>query len=350
MKRRLSFLLALLLLLGGLTACTRYPQETITEPPAETQAPAETADPIGPDAPAETEAPAEASAELADPHPLLWKVTDAEGRTLYLFGTIHVGDARSSAVLSRVTPVLDSCDALAVEFDTLAYAQDTQKAVSDLQQFLLTDGSSISDYLPEEQVRRASDLMQEAGLYPSLFSRYNLAMWSSLLDSAILMTRTELKEEYGMDGLLLRHAHDREIPVLEVESPDFQMSLLNSFDDEINRLSITYKLDHLDEYAAGTAELYELWLSGDRDLLWNKLIEEDETEAADYTEEQLALMEDYNTRMLDERNLGMRDKALSYLSEGKTVFFAVGAAHMANEGGLVQLLQNAGCTVEPIEY
>ena len=58
----------------------------------------------------------------------------------------------------------------------------------------------------------------------------------------------------------------------------------------------------------------------------------------------------YNRALLDERNLGMRDKALEYLASGQTVFFAVGAAHMADEVGLVYLLSEAGCTVAPFDY
>ena len=46
----------------------------------------------------------------------------------------------------------------------------------------------------------------------------------------------------------------------------------------------------------------------------------------------------------------MRDRALEFMASGQTVFFAVGAAHMANAVGLVQLLQDAGCTVEPFVY
>ena len=72
--------------------------------------------------------------------------------------------------------------------------------------------------------------------------------------------------------------------------------------------------------------------------------------SADYTEEQIALIEDYNRRLLDDRNLGMFDRAVEYLGSGQTVFFAVGAAHMANGVGLVQLLTDAGYTVEEVNY
>ena len=67
-------------------------------------------------------------------------------------------------------------------------------------------------------------------------------------------------------------------------------------------------------------------------------------------DEQKALVEDYNDQMLTQRNLGMRDRALEWMEAGDKVFFAVGAAHLMDEDGLVALLRAEGYTVEQIEY
>ena len=362
MKRWIAILLALVMLFS-LASCTRHPQQPEIEPPVEesaapetpapTEIPAPTEAPIPTETPSPTEAPVptEPPAAAASASPLMWKVTDADGHTLYLFGTIHVGDERNDAVLDRVSSVLDSCDALAVEFDTVAYEQDTKRAMNDLAQYVLTDGSLITDYMPDELYQRACELLEKAGLYPAIFNRYNLAMWAQLLDSAMLMQYSDLDSEKGMDSLLIRRAYEKEIPVLDVESSEFQMNLLNSFDNELYLLQIEAALDGADSYGEDLHSMYELWLSGDRDAFWALLAGDEEDDVSgDYTEEQIALIEDYNRKLLDERNLGMRDRALEYLASGDTVFFAVGAAHMANDVGLVQLLSEAGCTVEPCEY
>jgi uncharacterized protein YbaP (TraB family) len=281
----------------------------------------------------------------------MWRVTGGEGHTLYLFGTIHVGDKRNKTVMEKITPVLDSCDALAVEFDAVAYAKDSQQMMKDMEQYLLTDGSVVSDYMPEELYQRSYELLDRAGLFPGVFSYYNLAWWTQMVDSAMLMVYTDLDSEKAMDSMLIYHAYDREMPVLEVESSEFQMSLLNSFDDELYLMMIEDALESAETYGSDLGELYELWLSGDRDTFWTYLADDESGgDAGDYTEEQIALLEDYNRKLLDERNLGMRDRAMEYLASGKTVFFAVGAAHMANEAGLVQLLTDAGYAVETVAY
>lgn len=372
MKRLIAALLAFLLLLS-LSACGNKPQSgpadelpaahhaseateapASTDEPAPTEEPALTEEPVPTEEPAPTEepVPTEAPVELGDQVPMMWKVTDAEGHELYLFGTIHVGDERNKEVLFRVSQVLDYCDALAVEFDIVAYQNDMTAMMNDMMQYVLTDGSVISDYMPEELYQRSYDLLQQAGLFPSLFKSYNLAMWYQMVDSAAILVCGSLDADMGMDNLLIQHAYDCAIPVLDVESGSFQMSLLNGFDNELYLILIEESLDSLESFDEQLVEMYELWLSGEQDSFWAMITGEEDSEedAAAYTEEQIEMILDFNRKLLDERNLGMRDKALEYLASGKTVFFAVGAAHMANEAGLVQLLTDAGCTVERVDY
>ena len=280
--------------------------------------------------------------------PLMWRVTDNDGHTLYLFGTIHIGDERTDAVIQRVSAVLDKCDALAVEFDSVAYQKNTQQMISDLTQYVLI-GSTITDYLPEDIYNQAYDLLNKAGLTPGIFKMYNMAWWAQLVDSAMVITCSDLDPDKGADGLLINRAYDKGMEVLEVESSSFQMSMLNSFDNELYLMMIEESLNNKENYKNDLDTLYELWLSGDKDALWTFISDENEEET-EYTEQQLAMLKDYNRVVVDDRNLGMRDKAIEYLKSGKTVFFAVGAAHMANEKGIVKLLSDAGYTVEPFSY
>lgn len=332
--------------LPGLPAFTAAPAAPALTTPAPT-APAPTTP-----APAETHAtgPEETSRpELpsGEVHPMLFHVTGPEGQEGYLFGTIHVGDARIDTVLELLKPYLDRCDALAVEFDLLAYEKDLGAQMKSMTQFVLTDGSKASDHMPEELFQRASALLSEAGLIPNLMQSYNLAMWSQLVEQAAVMTRSSYNSETGMDRSLIQYCYEKQIPVRDVESAEFQYSLLAGFSDELNLLLIESTLDNLDTYGESIDELYNAWLSGDYARIVEVLNEETE-EDEELTEEQIALLEDYNDKLLTQRNLGMRDKALEWLKAGDKVFFAVGAAHLVDEGGLVELLRAEGCTVEQI--
>lgn len=358
MKKTISMLVAAILILSLLftaVSCGKDNTAESTAEPVSTEEPALTEEPAATETPTETEEPTEETAmppEPDSPAPLLWRVTDADGHELYLFGTIHVGDERNDDVLERISPAFEGCDALAVEFDLVAYEKNTQMLMSDMVQYVLTDGSVVSDYMPEELYQSTYELLQKAGLFPSVFRQYNLAWWSQMVDSAMLEVYSSLDANKGMDRMLIRSAYEKNIPVLDVESAAFQMALLNSFDNELYLLKIEEALNSTETYDSDLTKLYELWLSGDRDTFWKYIAGDNDAGETDgdYTQEQRAMIEDYNRQILDERNLGMRDKAIEYLNSGETVFFAVGAAHMANDAGLVKLLTDAGYTVELYIY
>ncbi len=354
MKKLLACLLPLCLLAAVLCGCTSI-GETPSAAPA---APAPSASvpasslpvpesslpvPESTEAPAATEPVVEVPEDL---HPMLFRVTGEGGQEMYLFGTIHVGDERNAAALSLIAPTLDECDALAVEFDVLAFEEDMNAATEMMMQFLLLDGTTAEDHMPAETYRAAADLLEKAGLMPEIMKQFNLGLWAQLVEQAALMTESDLSAEYAMDTYLIRHAYDRQIEVRDVESAAFQYGMLAGFSDELDLLLIRSTLDNLDGYGAQISELYEAWCSGDYDAI--QALNETETEDGEYTEEELALLEDYQRRMLDDRNLGMRDRAVEWMQAGDRVFFAVGAGHLVGDGGLVSLLRAAGYEVEQV--
>ena len=251
--------------------------------------------------------------------------------------------------LEKLKPTLLSCDALAVEFDVVAYEEDVLAQTGNMNRFLLEDGTTVKDHMPPELFDRASELLSKAGLMPKLMARYNLGLWSQLVEQAALITYTDFDLDIGMDRALIKACYAEDLEVRDVESAELQFNLLNSFSDELNLLLIRNTLDNLEEYGSGVRELYETWVRGDPEALRSLLEDEEDGEEA-LTEAEAALMEDYYDRMLTQRNLGMRDKAVQWLEAGDEVFFAVGAAHLVGEDGLIALLRDAGYTVEQAEY
>ena len=64
-----------------------------------------------------------------------------------------------------------------------------------------------------------------------------------------------------------------------------------------------------------------------------------------------SLMEEYDKGMSIDRNEGMLKAAIEYLESGEVIFYAVGLAHLLDStNGLVDALQQAGYTVELVQY
>ena len=89
-------------------------------------------------------------------------------------------------------------------------------------------------------------------------------------------------------------------------------------------------------------ELYKYWKEGNVEQLIDILIN---TDTEGYTKEDLALMEQYNKKMLDERNVGMKEKLEEYFNNNYTVFYMVGTAHLIGDNGIAKLLETDGYTV-----
>ena len=253
-----------------------------------------------------------------------------------------------NSVMKIVTRVLDGCDALAVEFDTVAYNSDTETAMKDMLQFLYRDGTTIADHMPEELYDRAVALLEEAKAYNPVLEYYNTAMWSLLCEQAAAALYATIDFENATESHLINYAYSHGKPVHSVESASFQYAMMNGFPEELNLMLIEDTLEGLDEYGESLNELFDTWLSGDYDEICKLALSEYDEEAL--TEEELQMLKDYDKAMLDDRNLGMAEKAKEYLASGETVFFAVGTAHMLAEPGIVNLLREAGYTVERYEY
>ena len=91
-----------------------------------------------------------------DANSLLWKVTKKSGdEPSYLYGTIHIQDARVFAFSEDVYTMLKSCDVLAVE---LVMDEIDQTVL--MESFTVKEGA-IKDYMTEEQYHTLDSIFTE---------------------------------------------------------------------------------------------------------------------------------------------------------------------------------------------
>ena len=155
--------------------------------------------------------------------------------------------------------------------------------------------------------------------------------------------------EKGVDERLLAIANKEGKEVLSIESIYDRFDMNKKYSDKTQALLLEASLRSTRAaYESEMNELYSMWIEGDENRIREYL--KNENTPKDMTEEELAAYEEYNRVMMTERDEKMLKKAKEYLESDKTVFFAVGLAHVLGETGLVDALRAEGYTVTLVEY
>jgi uncharacterized protein YbaP (TraB family) len=150
-----------------------------------------------------------------------------------------------------------------------------------------------------------------------------------------------------VDYRLLTAAKAQRKPVISIENGIDQLTMFLTCSDELQEeMLISTIATDATAYHDGSIELFEAWCAGNEADV-RKLVERDTSEL---TEEELPIYEEYIKIMETDRNAQMLEKAIEYLQSGDVIFYAVGAAHVMAEDGLLNTLRDAGYTVELVTY
>lgn len=291
--------------------------------------------------------------------PLFYHVTGEDGQEMWLLGTIHIGDARTSYLPQEIYDAFDAADALAVEFNSEAFDEemenDEEFADEVSSYYFYDDGTTAKDHVEDEELYRYAEMYLKAtGNYHMNAPYMKVSLWSNAIDNYFVRQSYGLSSTQGVDNQLIWRAQDQEKEILDVESGLFQTQMLTGFSEGLQEMLLAESV-YADpyEYVLGTWELFEMWCAGDEAALIAYLNDEGDEETTDdteLTEEEQGYIDEYNNAMGTDRNDDMHDVAVGYLESGKVVFYAVGLAHLLAEDGLVNTLRDAGYTVELVTY
>ncbi|MBQ3081477.1 MAG: TraB/GumN family protein [Clostridia bacterium] len=285
--------------------------------------------------------------------PLFYKVTSAEGKIMYLLGTIHIGDSRTAYLPKEIYDALESSDALAVEVNMPKYEdtleEDEELLEAYLKGYYYSDDSLITDHIDEELYKEARPYVLAAGLSGYHADYMTPAAWEETIGFLYKGSMHDLSSLYGVDRRLITIANDKEIKIYDVEDPKEHIGLAGNYTDAIHEVLLKSAISATKhEYLSDIRDLFNAWCEGDEEGLIEHIREEEYPE--DATEEELAAMKAYDKMLLADRDAIMVEKAKEYLEGDETIFFAVGLAHVLSETGLVESLRAEGYTVELVEY
>ncbi len=266
---------------------------------------------------------------------LLWKATKG-GRSVWLYGTIHVAQRAWMYPGPHVLQALLASDTLALELDPT-----DPDIVARLQKAIRRGPGAPA--LPEALQRRLLAQMAAACVAPDTLAALRPEMQAVSLD-VLQGRRLGLYPDYGIDVFLAGMARGLRKPIRSLETPESQAALLVSNDAAETARSVGELLDEL-EAGKGTAMLQRLagdWQRGDLADLgayasWCECLET-ASERADFV------------KLVDDRNPLMADKVVQWHAEGRSLFVAVGTLHLIGPAGLPALLASRGFQVERVAF
>ena len=260
----------------------------------------------------------------------LWRISK-DGRTSYLYGTIHVGKLEWVFPGPKVSEALRDTDTVALELDDMD--EDIRKRMAKGM-----DAARKTD-LPatlKSRIQRQAELVCVP--YASI-ARLSPEFQIEVL-TMMVGRQDGLDAEYAIDAALAGIGHSSRKNMVSLETPELQLSLLQM---QTPQKTIAFVQDGLNEMETGKTRsllqrIARTWASSDYDEMshffdWCGCID---------TEIRREVMR----RVLDMRNPGMADRIDELHASGKQVFAAVGSLHMFGPNGLPALLKKRGYRVE----
>ncbi len=269
--------------------------------------------------------------QTAPPRGLLYKIIK-NGRTAYLFGTIHVGTADFFPLDLITTQALAQSSELAVEIDPT----QTDKVQAALQRYAVIPASERQDMqLPPALTQRL--LKQLNALNLSSEVAETLKPWMSALTLALgAMHNAGFSSEYAVDLYLIGLARELNKLITELESIDFQFQLFDALPRpaQLAFLDETLALLENGQMVAETRTLINAWLGDDPSML--------ETLSRQSLRDNPISAKWMEKKLFSERNHTMAKKIDQLLGTGRSPFIAVGSLHLTGADGLPALLRKQG--------
>jgi uncharacterized protein YbaP (TraB family) len=279
-----------------------------------------------------------ASAASATERGALFKVS-LDGHEMHLFGTLHVGLPEFYPLEPRIAEALGQASTLALEIDPAQPQRELLRAVRE--HGMLDPGTPGYEGMDAQQRALLDKLIEQGRIDASRAMTFKPVLLATLLTMAEY-TKQGYRSELSSEAWLARQARAKGARVLELESLDRQLSLLD-------RLAEPDRWRFLDEMMATIVSgaqrkearsMVQAWSSADREAL---------DAIAARCERDASVSGSFVTRvLLKERNVGLADSLLDLLRQEPKTFAAVGVLHLLGSGSVPALLQEKGVQVERI--
>ena len=275
---------------------------------------------------------------------LLWKVEKAGTAPYWLFGTMHVTDARVTEMSPAAREAFETAQTVVIEtIEILDPAKAQAALVARPELTMFTDGTTLDTLLSDEEAKIIEAELSRRGIPLALVSRMKPWMIAGLVAlPACEMARKAQGVEF-LDIKIANSAKSDGKELVGLESIGEQMAAMADLPMEFHIRGLVETIKLADLMPDIMATMVDLYLQGEIAQIMPVILaagpEEVEEDASGYAA--------FEKRIVTMRNHVMAERAAPILETGNA-FIAVGALHLPGEEGVVALLQDAGYTISAV--
>src|ERR1041385_448085 len=264
---------------------------------------------------------------------LMWKAVSPT-TTMYLVGSIHVGDKDMYPLPREVESAFSAAKVLAVEINVKNV--DKMKTMGLIQKNGMYSGDdSLSKHISKETSDTLDDFCSKHNLPRAAIEQ--LRRWVVAVTIAALSWQQAGEDpSLGIDMPFLDESKPPQ-RIDELESMESQLNIFVNATEEEQQALLSSTLKQGDKMKDMIKRIQAAYLSGDPDALQKIMDEQADTGSKSLTK-----------KLLDDRNVTMAARLDEYLKTKKQAFVVVGAAHIVGDKGLAKLLRDKGYKVEQV--
>jgi len=267
---------------------------------------------------------------------IFYEVSGGEN-TVYLMGSIHVGEEEMYPLHSSIEEAFNASDVLVMEID-LDNLNEMAAAQEMMEYAMYDDGTTMRDEIPEDTFEELLSYAEPLGIGEEILDLFR-PWYGTMLLTEIAVEESTLSQEYGVEMYFLDKKEDR--GVIGLESISDQLLPFTLLSQESQQLYLEETLAEMENVEAQLREMITKWKEGDLEYfeeLRRESIEEIVTESFQQT--QIALLDDRD------ENMAEKIQELIENDEEQTYFIVVGSLHLVGENSIPYNLEGMGYQLE----
>ncbi len=273
----------------------------------------------------------------------LWQTTK-DGATVTIVGTYHLDDPRHAETIVKLDARISAARMVLVEAGPDEEQALKSALAKDPSLLFLPDGPSLLQRLPKADWEDLSAAMQARGI-PSIMAAKMQPWYVSMMLGIPPCAIAGLTEANGLDKQIMDVAAESGIPIKALEPFDTVFGIFNSMTMDQQIAMIRPSLMMEPQAADMAITLADAYFAQDSRRMWeySRILSHD---FPGYTvaqaEAEFALFEKALATDRNERWIPVIEAA----AKDGPIFIAFGALHLSGKKGVLNLLQEAGWTVE----